>query len=928
MSAKFCRKCGTPLKQGNKFCCECGTPIVTVTIAATEAKVAEINRQRASSVKSKGKSKNTGKKLLAFFLACVLTFMLFVQPGVLRHKTDTTGNDSHIADNSGHNIPITAFGTTIPDKLNSEEIASGMLTLDNATITGEGVTVTVEPGFLGEDRAIEVSKITDNVEYSFDGEEAVPLSMYEVNIDGIHEGSMITIELPMDRSTASLYGAGYVDGETHRLKPALGTYDSETGILTIHTTHLSKFCGIPIKNENTRKAALAYINAYDYLGDETIDDYNFLMSLLETSMESGGNIECGISLLDTLSLAQGGASVMTDLANAPFASGVSSIAEGSGQYIYMTGNQGTIGEIMNSNWGRSGTWSTAPEWGKSVTRVEGYDETLKTVYPSKVVEKLGSTLTNAGRILTLYKITKSIVNEGFTSASAATDIYKWVSTEMLGAYVKYGSYTAGLGVYMVGVGALAWAIDYTVATLQAGREEVFVHGYTRYYGGEGHRTDDDWIKIFKDIMKSGGGQAEFEAEIDSYVNQFWAEADKMSVDYYENILSDDDKAAWGISTAQGLTPEIRKKVSENYKSRLMTKRMPTIFEKLANENKYEMLEKYQANIDLLSKQWNQTVTVSIASSDAPSNDKDSSYYAGCKVRFKDLKNKVNDPSAWECVLNREGSGVLSFTLLSHMLSNAGTELEIVRVEDGEEEVIATKTFEFKTEDGYDYSRLFAVVVLEAAQEEEELEEFPGISEELELENMLGEKWITDTASFELEPDGNFTLTVPHQYRDYMFYEIASIENLEILNLDMNEIVIEGNLATGSVTSDSDGLHITSNNIGMQEDWKVTRQENHIYYPNSESSLILSYDVTTILHMIPQFVNSAGQVYTSSIELSVSEKDGGGVLTVDVSAMLEKDLTSISKEGDTDHEKDTIQSHIIAHASIDKETVKQFNSYFK
>ena len=90
---------------------------------------------------------------------------------------------------------------------------------------------------------------------------------------------------------------------------------------------------------------------------------------------------------------------------------------------------------------------------------------------------------------------------------------------------------------------------------------------------------------------------------------------------------------------------------------------------------------------------------------------------------------------------------------------------------------------------------------------------------------------------------------------------------------------------------------------------------------------VSNDITTVLHMIPQFVNSAGQSYTSSIEVLVSETDGP-VLTVKVTAMLEKDLTAVTPEGDVDHEKDTVEARIIAHASIDQETVKQFNSYFK
>lgn len=729
MEVKYCRKCGTENSKTARFCRSCGTEFSDAAKMQPQSVLREDKVNRKSTGKSK-RTKGNGKKLIAVLTAfCVFLVTAFGYPGFLRKKP--------VIDNPSAGVGGTKETQDLLDtEYKVKKIAEGTLTTEARTLREGDVAVTIENGFMGDkaERGLTVNKLSGDLTYSFDGEEEVPLTVYEVNVEGIHSGSMLTIELPMDKNAAPLYGAGYIDEETGEVKPALNTYDPDTGILTIHTTHLTKFCGIPIKNEKTKNATLAYVSGWELMDEEMNPavDNKVLLAAMEESLKNGGSdLTVGMSVMDQLGYWQGGFSAATSMAGVPdtsfvmqgtaAANGFSAGVDGAATVVYMTGNKGTIGTIMNTNWGKAGTMSLSSEFGWSPERVVKYDDKLKAVYPSQTINSIGKYLNRAGHAMSLLKIYQNIAKDGLQSASAASEATKYAANTAMDLYLKYGTYTAGLGVYMTGVGIFAMALDYTYSTALAGRKEAYIHAYQKYYSGPGHWTDDDFVEAFRKVMDAGGTKEEVLKVLDDYVNQFWKEADNGSADYLESILTDDDRHAWGIEAQAGLTEEIKHEISENYKARLVEKRLPDIFHAIEYQMQMELVEKYEENINETRKKWNQVVKLSVSSADCPDNEKDSSAYEGCIVRFKNLGDKVSDPEKWQTVLNREGSGEIRFTLLAHMLANAGNEIEIVKVENGKETVLLTDTITFKDDLERTYGTgLYAVYRINAEPPKEEI----------------------------------------------------------------------------------------------------------------------------------------------------------------------------------------------------------------
>jgi hypothetical protein len=111
------------------------------------------------------------------------------------------------------------------------------------------------------------------------------------------------------------------------------------------------------------------------------------------------------------------------------------------------------------------------------------------------------------------------------------------------------------------------------------------------------------------------------------------------------------------------------------------------------KNQDEILEDYMAQYESLSRTLNQVISIKVYDGSMQSGK--GSAYKGCIVRFKDLNKNVKDPKAWEATLNSKGQGEIKVTFLAHMMANAGTTLEVVKVENGKETVIHEQTFKLK-----------------------------------------------------------------------------------------------------------------------------------------------------------------------------------------------------------------------------------------
>lgn len=767
----LCEYCGQPIEPGVEKCSYCGADIpenvraslmtaaaVRKTKAATAkpvkkqtslkpAAAADSPRTKTAKQPKKAESKpakdptapkKSGKKLIAAVTAAAFFLeTAFGYPGFLRNKKSGGYSPAVVEQLSGEIVESQTGGNYgLPhidvDSLELVNVAEGTLTTEERTLSEAGVSVSIGDGFMGdaEERGIEINRVPEKVNCSLDEEAEVPLTIYEVNIDGIESGSMISIDLPMDKDEAPLYGAGYIDEETGIVRPCINEYDPETGILSITTTHLTKFCGIPIENEKTCMAALEYVGYSDIEEDLSLAQLQNLMPILKanTGEEDKGNFVKAWSFFEDVanSSFDEGSNKRDKMAMATDILGLGSIdeiartaAEGASNKIYMTGNMGSTGEIMNTNWGKAGAWKAEVQaFGKSKTTIAAYNDKLASTYPSGAIEKISDGLQKAGWLMAAVKIAKSGIKEGWTSGKTAKEAYGFVVSDSIGIFSKLKLIrpTAAMNVAMIGVALFSIALDTFYTEALEGRKEVYVRAYNQYYSSKDHhRSDDQWIAVFKKILKNGGTEKDIMNEIDRYVNEFWNDHVRwLDADYYEFVMTEDEKIAWGAQTAEGLTPELMKELSDNYKGRLMKNRMPQIFTSLTVEAQSEMEEQYLAQIQDLRRTMNQTIELGITSGDTFSN-KEKSDNAGLIVRFKDLNGKVDDPKSWQTTLSKSGRGHIDFTLFAHMFYGIGNEIEVVRGEGPDEEVLFTDTIYLKDDYG---TGIYGTYIVPATEEEE------------------------------------------------------------------------------------------------------------------------------------------------------------------------------------------------------------------
>ena len=767
----YCTKCGNRLDDNAKFCTECGAKIESAPhpvdngALKSEAQVNKVspghtvnktqefleNKQKnmqyytAQNIDNKQGKKKHFFPIVAFLMVIVLIVTAFFKPGFLRKKhspeddyaygnqstgnsssgspdgTDCYNNDS-ADDASGENDPyydlriVDEDYTISIDAYELIPVAEEAFGTDNNIIFGEGVSLALDPGFLDEDHMGYISKSEGTVNCDFGGVE-VPLTIVDCKIDGITSDSMIYINMPLKLDDNEIAGAGYID-EGGTMHPIPHYYDWETGILTIYTTHLSKYCGFPVNNERMSNAMLAYVFADDMVSDEENVDLNQMIEYMEAAKMADGDLSMAMEITNGLS---NGGFVAGNLVSAAglYEGAVSTVAEGAGDFIFTKGNIGTVGEIMNTNWGKAGTWMPGERKYGPDLKASSINDKFASKYPSAFLEKAGKTLNRLNFGMSVLKLGNTIANSGWKSEKAAGDASRIAidtALMLLGESAEIGSYA--LNVYLMGISLFEYALDSFYAEAIEGREQVYFSAYHKYYQNKGtdggYRSAADWLRVFKDIINNGGGQKEMEAEIDSYVNEFWVKADEMGPEYLDSIMTDDDRAAFGAAAQGGLNDALRKKISDDYRNTL-NETMPNILRVLNMQRKTELLEKYQQEYDNFVMQMNQTVTVRVCTDYSGTGP---SKYEGCIVRFKDINGKVDDPQKWQTTLNSEGDGAIRFTFLGHLMANAGTTFEVVKMNGDSEEIIDTVDVYFKTDNSGKYPKLYGVLMLHEEREEE------------------------------------------------------------------------------------------------------------------------------------------------------------------------------------------------------------------
>ena len=776
----YCEQCGNKLKDNAKFCTNCGAKVnnsaqssdnaasessanMTQAFIANRQKSIQPERsrrsdnaERSNNVKRSGKKR--GKAAVAFLMVIVFVVTAFFKPGFLRKKdtpeedasfmfSDVTGSTQ---DNNGSSAGSDSYDDSASDEdpyydlriidgdyditIDDYEltpVAEENLGSDNNIIFGEGVSLAVDPGLLDEDHTGYISKSEGTVSCDFAGV-VVPLTIVDCKIDGITSDSMIYINMPLKLEEDEVAGAGYID-EEGVMHPIPHYYDWETGILTIYTTHLSKYCGFPVNNERMSNAMLSYVFADEMVSDEANVDLNQMIEYMEAAQIAGGDLSMGMEIANGLS---NGGFVTGNLVGAAglYEGAVSTVAEGAGNFIFTKGNIGTVGEIMNTNWGKAGTWMPGEHKYGPALKASSINDKFASKYPSAFLEKAGKALNRLNFAVAAFKLANTISNNGWRSEKAAGDATRLaIDTALMIAAesAEIGSYA--LNIYLIGISLFEYALDSFYTEALEGREQVYFSAYHKYYQNKGtdggYRSAAEWLKIFKDISNNGGGQKEMEAEIDRYVNEFWVKADEMGPEYLDSIMTDDDRAAFGAAAQGGLNDAMRKKITDAYRSEL-NDTILNILRVLNMQRRTELLEKYQQEYDNFLMQMNQIVTVRVCTDYSGSKP---SKYEGYVVRFKDISGKVDDPQKWQTTLNSEGGGSIRFTFLGHLMANAGTTFEVVKMNGDAEEIIDTVDVHFKTDDSGKYPKLYGVLMLHEEREEEPEEDVAAEHEDYSYE---------------------------------------------------------------------------------------------------------------------------------------------------------------------------------------------------
>lgn len=577
----------------------------------------------------------------------------------------------------------------------SQSVASGVLTEDNLTLkSSDGASMTVDPCFLEEDTQAEIRKVPGTIDYKV-GDATVPLTMYEFYAEGISDDTYMTLEIPFEKPAEGEVGAGYYDSSTGTIWPVASTYDEESGKIRISATHLSGYCGFPIDNEGTNRAMLGYmcyVDGYDRLYGGGNTDALKNLQILEKAVDAGSSWAVADEIVSDLGeMATPADAVISGLGVVGDIESRLSAAHGAGSTI-VKNSYGTVGEIMSTMWGKNGNWGTAKRYGGSVTVVEIEDK-LKSTYPASKIEKIGKGMNIMNTSIAVYRIFE-LTRKG-DKKGAAWESAKLYMDRVLQVVAQKMAYPA-LNVYLVGVALFAYGLDKIYSETLEGRKMVYMKAYTKYYNTKGadggYRSAATWRKKFVEIMKSGGGIQEIEDELDRYVNEFWVRADNFDTAYLANVMTEEEKAAWGVAGQAGLNEEIKKEISDSYKAELRPL-IENILYVMNERNQRELLETYMSQYESLCRELNQVITFNII--DGGKEEGKDSEYAGCVVRFKDLKGKVKSTKGWETTLNKNGQGVIKVTFLAHMMANAGTTLEVVEIKDDEETVVLEQSFKLE-----------------------------------------------------------------------------------------------------------------------------------------------------------------------------------------------------------------------------------------
>ena len=897
--ANFCSRCGENLTAGAQFCPRCGTPVPADTAPPqmrTPQDTGRTSPVRPANIGMPAPSLPVracgAKSGLLVFLCLIMVVELVVgafwRPGFLRSggsggghdggsgtiTAGGTGDGSPGGDESsgGGNEPIAAaadsnVGSYTGDDIEGvpwaehnyyldsgwkmDTVASGILTEENTELREGKVSMSVNECFLDHDAAAEIRKADQTVDYHVDGL-TIPLTMYEFNAEGIHDDTLITLEFPMEKPVGGTVGAGWYDEQENTIRPVHCEYDENAGIIRITTTHLSTFCGFPVKDENTRNCMIPYLADGELI--ELLNSRSKSVSLemnaklIKEASESEGKLAKALEIyeqfdsgLTTIGALNSVGSAIGDVES------VLKVADGAGTTL-MHNTQGTVGEIMNTMWGKSGSWGYSRKYGGPVTVTEMEDK-LASVYP-------GDFIGNIGTSLNVLSVTGSVASIIKDLRDGEQDKAAWKAIQLtIDQTMNYLGNVGGtaLGLYLSGVSLLGYALNKFYEEALEGRKQVYMRAYNNYYNSKdtdgGYRSSPQWMKVLREIAVNGGGPDAVEAEINRYCNEFWVKADQLGTEYLTNVMTKEEKIAWGAAAQGGLNDEIRKEITATWKKDVIRIVDQVIFV-MNRQNEEKAVADFIDRYERTRREMNKILTIRII--DYYKEDGVDSEYAGCIVRFKGMKEKVTDPKKWQTVLNSSGRGTIQFRFLAHLMVNGGNVLEVVRMDGDQEEVLLEQKFKFLVPN---------TEVWLPERKPEKRQEIPELDLNMYRISETGGAYVEKVfeATGNYPQDTHITVSREGDVRivlseadDYVTDQDAATYN----RFKRNQVELRGKVEHFSEDTDDEGRTVLRMNGAFEDSFSYTHQEIYGWLPREDEEDFANFNEMTLTQALPRAGDSS------------------------------------------------------------------------
>lgn len=435
-------------------------------------------------------------------------------------------------------------------KVESKVLAEGVLNEENLSLSGDGVSMKLNPvNLAGETKAV-ISRVSSAP--PLDEESKITLDVYEFELDGVEKfDGVMELVIPLQMAAGEQPGAAWLNEETGVWEPVSFRYDQESKAVVIATDHLSKYGVFSVTNEGTRRARVEFLGLWG-----TGQEEDYLAAVNEYASNGAPSTEC----LDV------GASAAGDALQ--------------------------LGGDFLGNMGQSA----------------GY-----LAYGDDVLSTLGDHLGNLGLLVSVVQISSNIYNGKTHSAvvgsmkTAFTYVMNKAASKLSSAVMSASMASVAIVDYSIN----KFATEAVEGRASLYRDAYGIYYQKKE---DGYKSSADWFKVLYPIFNNTSlTEEQLKAEIDRIVtdhcNEFWTGANKLGIDYY--VSEAREKFKWTAGGA-GLNDEIRQNVSDERRFILYDQILPGVFQQIALkinlENERKLREEYTALSNYLNKSISFNVT--------------------------------------------------------------------------------------------------------------------------------------------------------------------------------------------------------------------------------------------------------------------------------------------------------------------------------